>query len=160
MKPLNRSSSRIGVRIDTENAVMIAEIWDISSKAVITSCFCRSGKKLNAITTWSGFTIKISIARATPISFHVSIVVGNFSNLAISLESYTYLRTKNTNIEEKEARSKSKLVFELPGFDKDPHEESSHVEKYFWSPTSITFYKGEIIIVDSNRHRLPVYLVS
>ena len=66
----------------------------------------------------------------------------------------------NTNIEEKEARSKSKLVFELPGFDKDPHEESSHVEKYFWSPTSITFYKGEIIIVDSNRHRLPVYLVS
>ena len=63
----------------------------------------------------------------------------------------------NTNVEEKKARLKSKLVFELESFKNDPFNESAHIEKLFWCPTSLTFHKGNLLIVDSSRHRIQVY---
>ena len=43
-------------------------------------------------------------------------------------------------------------------FGGDPHEESAHIEKYFWGPTSIKIdQKGRILVTESNRHRVQVY---
>ena len=64
----------------------------------------------------------------------------------------------NTNVEEAEARAKSDLEPEMKFFVDEPHEESSHVEKYFWAPVSIKYAgSGTIYIIESNRHRIQVY---
>ena len=62
------------------------------------------------------------------------------------------------NTQEAEARGKSDLVPEMEFFIDDPHEESSHIEKYFWAPTSIKLDgAGRIYVTESNRHRIQVY---
>jgi len=63
----------------------------------------------------------------------------------------------DTNVQEKEARLKANLVFELESFKNDPFAESSHVEKLFWCPTSISFHKQKLLVVDSSRHRIQVF---
>ena len=64
----------------------------------------------------------------------------------------------DTNVEEAEARSRANLETDVEFFNDDPHEESAHIEKYFWAPSSITLDSdGHLFIVDSNRHRLQVY---
>ena len=63
----------------------------------------------------------------------------------------------DTNVEEKEARLKSELVFKLDGFEDDPHEESAHVEKFLWSPTAVKVHNEYVLIAESNRHRLQVF---
>ena len=64
----------------------------------------------------------------------------------------------NANVEEAGARAKSDLEPEMKFFVDDPHEESSHVEKYFWAPVSIKYAgNGTIYIIESNRHRIQVY---
>ena len=49
------------------------------------------------------------------------------------------------------------LVFELESFKDDPFTESSHIEKLFWCPTSISFHNQNLLIVDSIRHRIQVF---
>ncbi len=62
------------------------------------------------------------------------------------------------NVEEKAARATANLEPELEYFVSDPHEESSHIEKYFWSPRSVKLdADGVLYITDSNRHRIQVY---
>lgn len=62
------------------------------------------------------------------------------------------------NLEEAAARSKSNLVPEIEFFNDDPHEESSHIEKYFWAPTSIKLDpEGRVHVTESNRHRTQIY---
>lgn len=63
------------------------------------------------------------------------------------------------NREEGEARSRANLELDIDFFDPDdPHEVSSHIEKYFWSPMSVKLDgKGRLFVTESNRHRIQVY---
>ena len=62
------------------------------------------------------------------------------------------------NVEEAEARAKSNLEPDVEFFIDDPHEESSHIEKYFWAPVSVKLDgEGRLYVTESNRHRIQVY---
>ena len=64
----------------------------------------------------------------------------------------------DTNVEESAARAKANLELEIEFNTDDPHEESAHIEKLFWGPTSLTLDNdGHLFVVDSNRHRLQVF---
>ena len=64
-----------------------------------------------------------------------------------------------SNVEEAKARAEADLEPDVEFFTDDPHEESSHIEKYFWAPVSIK-YDGvdKFYVTESNRHRIQVYL--
>ena len=66
------------------------------------------------------------------------------------------------NIEEAAARSRSDLAKrDIEFFNDDPHEESSHIEKFFWAPTSIKLDgEGRVYVTESNRHRVQIYARS
>ena len=62
------------------------------------------------------------------------------------------------NVEEGDARSRANLEPDVDYFVDDPHEESSHIEKYFWSPVSVKLDReGNLYVTESNRHRIQVY---
>ena len=62
------------------------------------------------------------------------------------------------NVEEATARAESDMEPDVPFARDDPHEESWHVEKYFWAPTSVTLdADGRLYVTESNRHRIQVY---
>ncbi len=62
------------------------------------------------------------------------------------------------NVEEAEARERADMVPEMEFFTDDPHEESSHIEKYFWAPVSVKLdASGRLYVTESNRHRLQTY---
>ena len=62
------------------------------------------------------------------------------------------------NVEEGAARSRANLEPEIEYFVDEPHEESSHIEKYFWSPVSVKLDRdGNLYVTESNRHRIQVY---
>ena len=62
------------------------------------------------------------------------------------------------NVQEGEARSRANLELEIDYFVADPHDESSHIEKYFWAPASIKLDRaGNLYVTESNRHRIQVY---
>ena len=62
------------------------------------------------------------------------------------------------NVEEGAARSRANLEPDIEYFVDEPHEESSHIEKYFWSPVSIKLDReGNLYVIESNRHRIQVY---
>ena len=66
------------------------------------------------------------------------------------------------NREEGEARSRADLERDIDFFDPDdPHEVSSHIEKFFWSPMSVKLDgKGRLFVTESNRHRIQVYRIA
>jgi DNA-binding beta-propeller fold protein YncE len=53
------------------------------------------------------------------------------------------------------AREESDLEPDLDFLDE--HDESAHVEKYFWAPSWVSIHDGRLYVVDSNRHRLQLY---
>ena len=62
------------------------------------------------------------------------------------------------NGEEAEAREDSDLEPDLEFFVDDPHEESSHIEKFFWAPASVKLDSaGRVYVTESNRHRIQIY---
>lgn len=62
------------------------------------------------------------------------------------------------NVEEAEARARADLAPQIDFFVDDPHEESSHIEKYFWAPVSVKLDSdGRLYVTESNRHRIQVY---
>ena len=64
----------------------------------------------------------------------------------------------SSNTEEADARLRADLEPEIEFFVDDPHEESSHIEKYFWSPVSIKLDEsGRLYITEGNRHRIQVF---
>ena len=65
----------------------------------------------------------------------------------------------NINKEEAAARVRADLEPEIDLFDPDdPHEESSHIEKFFWSPVSVKLDdEGRLYVTESNRHRIQIY---
>ena len=63
-----------------------------------------------------------------------------------------------SSADEGAARSESDLEPDVSAVARDAHEESSHIEKYFWGPVSVRLDKdGRLYVVDRNRHRLQVY---
>ena len=65
------------------------------------------------------------------------------------------------NVEEAEARAGADMAPEMEFFTDDPHEESSHIEKYFWAPVSVKLdSSGRLYVTESNRHRLQTYTRS
>jgi DNA-binding beta-propeller fold protein YncE len=65
----------------------------------------------------------------------------------------------NINKEEGAARARANLEPEIEFSDPDdPHEVSSHIEKYFWSPMSVKLDDGgQLYVTESNRHRIQIY---
>ena len=62
------------------------------------------------------------------------------------------------NVEEGAARARANLESEIDYFVASPHEESSHIEKLFWSPVSVKLDRaGTLYVTESNRHRIQVY---
>ena len=62
------------------------------------------------------------------------------------------------NVEEAEARARANLDPEIDYFVADPHEESYHIEKYFWSPVSVKLDgAGTLFVTESSRHRIQLY---
>ena len=64
----------------------------------------------------------------------------------------------NINQEEAAARSTANLEMDIDFVIDDPHEESSHIEKYFWCPSSVRLdSRGYLYVTETNRHRIQVY---
>ncbi len=62
------------------------------------------------------------------------------------------------NVEEAAARATADLEMDIDYFVDDPHEESSHIEKYFWCPVSVKLdSQGYLYVTETNRHRLQIY---
>ena len=62
------------------------------------------------------------------------------------------------NREEAAARATADLDMEINYFIDDPHEESSHIEKYFWCPVSVKLdSQGRLYVTETNRHRIQIY---
>lgn len=65
------------------------------------------------------------------------------------------------NVEEAAARATANLEMAIDYFVDDPHEESSHIEKYFWCPVSVKLDSREYLYVtETNRHRIQIYRKS
>ena len=64
-----------------------------------------------------------------------------------------------SNVEENDARLSANMEIELDFLDdNDPHSESAHIEKYFWSPVSIKLDDvNRVYVTETNRHRIQVY---
>ena len=64
----------------------------------------------------------------------------------------------DANYEEAEPRSRSNLEPDISLFNGNPHEESAHIEKFFWGPTSVKLDNScRLYVTESNRHRIQVY---
>ena len=62
------------------------------------------------------------------------------------------------NQEEAAARATANLEMDIAYVVDDPHEESSHIEKYFWCPSSVKLdSRGYLYVTETNRHRIQVY---
>ena len=64
----------------------------------------------------------------------------------------------STNVEEAEARAAADMEPDVAQFGGDPHEESSHIERYFWAPVSVKLDdEGRVYVTESNRHRVQIF---
>ncbi len=64
----------------------------------------------------------------------------------------------NANLDESGARQRSNLETAENIRGDTPHEESSHIERLFWSPVSVKLDKDRrLYVTDRNRHRIQVY---
>ena len=90
---------------------------------------------------------------------------GNFLELTLG-ESELSPWAENfltVNVEEGKARLKSNLdKTNIPFADPtDRHEVSSHIEKFFWSPMSVSIGPdGLLYVTESNRHRIQVFEIG
>ena len=64
----------------------------------------------------------------------------------------------DANPDEAETRRTASLVPDLPEHLRDPHNESSQTEPYFWGPVAVTLDdEGRLYVTEHNRHRFQVY---
>ena len=64
----------------------------------------------------------------------------------------------SVNGEEAAARATADLEMDIEFVVDDPHEESSHIEKLFWSPVSVKLdSQGRLYVTETSRHRVQVY---
>ena len=78
----------------------------------------------------------------------------NRGQATISKWSQAFL---DTNKEEAAARAEANLDLDPDLFERDANEESSHIEKYFWGPSSIRLIGDHVYVVDTVRHRIQVF---
>ncbi|MYK62029.1 MAG: hypothetical protein F4034_08690 [Chloroflexi bacterium] len=81
-------------------------------------------------------------------------VQANRGQATISKWSQAFL---DTNKEEAAARAEANLDLDPDLFERDANEESSHIEKYFWGPSSIRLIGDHVYVVDTVRHRIQVF---
>ena len=63
-----------------------------------------------------------------------------------------------SNPDEMDERVKSDLMPKLPPHLRDPYQESSQIESYFWGPVSVKLDReGRLYVMETNRHRFQVY---
>ena len=158
-----------GLACDTEDNVYVADfgndaIKKYSSDGQFLAAFGSSGRGEGQFTRPASVAVDgegyIYVADWGNERVQVLDADGNFVQLlrgeaTISEWAANFL---SINREEAAARSTADLNMEIDYFIDDPHEESSHIEKYFWCPVSVKLdSQGRLYVTETNRHRIQIY---
>ena len=158
-----------GLACDTEDNVYVADfgndaIKKYSSDGQFLAAFGSSGRGEGQFTRPASVAVDeegyIYVADWGNERVQVLDADGNFVQLlrgeaTISEWAANFL---SINREEAAARSTADLNMEIDYFLDDPHEESSHIEKYFWCPVSVKLdSQGRLYVTETNRHRIQIY---
>ena len=158
-----------GVACDSENNVYVADFGNDAVKKYSTegrflAAFGSSGRGEGQFTRPASVAVDsdgyIYVADWGNERVQVLDAEGNFVQLlrgegTISEWAANFL---SINREEAAARATADLDMEIDYFIDDPHEESSHIEKYFWCPVSVKLdSQGRLYVTETNRHRLQIY---
>ena len=158
-----------GLACDTEDNVYVADfgndaIKKYSSDGQFLAAFGSSGRGEGQFTRPASVAVDeegyIYVADWGNERVQVLDAEGNFVQLlrgeaTISEWAANFL---SINREEAAARSTADLNMEIDYFIDDPHEESSHIEKYFWCPVSVKLdSQGRLYVTETNRHRIQIY---
>ena len=158
-----------GLACDTQNNVYVADfgndaIKKYSSDGEFLAAYGSSGRGEGQFTRPASVAVDrdgyIYVADWGNERVQVLDASGNFVQLlrgeaTISEWAANFL---SINKEEAAARSTADLDMEIDYFIDDPHEESSHIEKYFWCPSSVKLdSQGRLYVTETNRHRIQIY---
>ncbi|MYC37374.1 MAG: hypothetical protein F4X66_10765 [Chloroflexi bacterium] len=158
-----------GLACDAQDNVYIADfgndaIKKFSSDGEFLAAFGSSGRSEGQFTRPASVAVDregyIYVADWGNERVQVLDATGNFVQLlrgeaTISEWAANFL---SINREEAAARTTANLDMEIDYFIDDPHEESSHIEKYFWCPVSVKLdSQGRLYVTETNRHRLQIY---
>ncbi len=158
-----------GLACDTQDNVYVADfgndaIKKFSSDGKFLAAFGSSGRGEGQFTRPASVAVDIEgyiyVADWGNERVQVLDAEGNFVQLlrgegTISEWAANFL---SINREEAAARATADLDMEIDYVIDDPHEESSHIEKYFWCPVSVKLdSQGRLYVTETNRHRLQIY---
>ena len=158
-----------GLACDTQDNVYVADFGNDAVKKFSTAgeflaAFGSSGRGEGQFTRPAGVAVDrdgyIYVADWGNERVQVLDALGNFVQLlrgegTISEWAANFL---NINKEEAAARATADLDMNIEYFINDPHEESSHIEKYFWCPSSVRLdSQGRLYVTETNRHRIQIY---
>ena len=158
-----------GLTCDTEDNVYVADfgndaIKKYSPDGEFLAAFGSSGRGEGQFTRPAGVAVAhdgyIYVADWGNERVQVLDAEGNFVQLlrgegTISEWAANFL---SINKEEAAARATADLDMDIDYFIDDPHEESSHIEKYFWCPSSVRLdSQGRLYVTETNRHRIQIY---
>lgn len=158
-----------GLACDAQDNVYIADfgndaIKKFSSDGEFLASFGSSGRGEGQFTRPASVTVDregyIYVADWGNERVQVLDAAGNFVQLlrgeaTISEWAANFL---SINQEEAAARATANLEMDIEYVVDDPHEESSHIEKYFWCPSSVRLdSRGYLYVTETNRHRIQVY---
>ena len=158
-----------GLACDSQDNVYVADfgndaIKKFSPDGEFLAAFGSSGRGEGQFTRPAGVAVArdgyIYVADWGNERVQVLDAAGNFAQLlrgegTISEWAANFL---SINREEAAARATADLDMEIDYFIDDPHEESSHIEKYFWCPSSVRLdSQGRLYVTETNRHRIQIY---
>ena len=158
-----------GLTCDAQDNVYVADFGNdavkkYSSGGEFLAAFGSSGRGEGQFTRPAGVAVDrdgyIYVADWGNERVQVLDAAGNFAQLlrgegTISEWAANFL---SINREEAAARATADLDMEIDYFIDDPHEESSHIEKYFWCPSSVRLdSQGRLYVTETNRHRIQIY---
>ena len=158
-----------GLACDTEDNVYVADFGNdavkkFSSNGEFLAAFGSSGRGEGKFTRPASVAVDregyIYVADWGNERVQVLDAQGNFVQLlrgeaTISEWAANFL---SINKEEAAARATADLDMDIDYFIDDPHEESSHIEKYFWCPVSVKLdSQGRLYVTETNRHRIQIY---
>ncbi len=158
-----------GLACDTEDNVYVADFGNdavkkFSSNGEFLAAFGSSGRGEGQFTRPASVAVDregyIYVADWGNERVQVLDARGNFVQLlrgeaTISEWASNFL---SINKEEAAARATADLDMDINYFIDDPHEESSHIEKYFWCPVSVKLdSQGRLYVTETNRHRIQIY---
>ena len=158
-----------GLTCDTADNVYVADFGNdavkkYSAGGEFLAAFGSSGRGEGQFTRPAGVAVShdgyIYVADWGNERVQVLDAAGNFVQLlrgegTISEWAANFL---SINREEAAARATADLDMDIDYFIDDPHEESSHIEKYFWCPSSVRLdSQGRLYVTETNRHRIQIY---